>query len=207
MALWTDLPFLAIDTETSGLSPERDRVIEVAWVRFEEGRIAEERAQLLRFEGTLSPDITALTSITAEALRQQPAFAEVAPTLLADIDDVAFVTAYNAPFDERFLRQECARAGLRFPSTPWIDALTLARDPALHPQEGQMRLADVAARYHVPLRGAHRALPDAVATGELLLRFAPSLPQTDLDGLLRHQLDLRIARRKAQHAERFGERC
>lgn len=170
---WRQARFLAVDVETTGLAPTRDRVIEVAWVRFEGGRATQSLASLCRVDVPIPRAITELTRITAAELLFAPTFAEVAPRLLQALADVEFAVAYNAPFDTGFLGAELARLGQRLPALPMVDPLPWSR--RLHPQERAHRLADVCRRHRVPLDGAHRALADARAAGQLALKLGVAL--------------------------------
>lgn len=170
---WRQARFLAVDVETTGLSPSRDRVIEVAWVLFEGGRAGAGQASLCRVDVPIPRTITELTRITAVELLFAPTFAEVAPRLLEALSKVDFAVAYNAPFDTGFLGAELARMGARLPPLPFVDPLPWSR--RVHPHERVHRLAEVCRRHRVPLDGAHRALADARAAGQLALRLGAAL--------------------------------
>ncbi len=68
--------FVALDLETTGLSPQTDTIIEVAAIRFQIEQIgdifsithAEEHTQLIHPERLLSKEITMITGITPEML-------------------------------------------------------------------------------------------------------------------------------------------
>lgn len=182
---WRELSFLALDTETTGLDPEADHVIEVAWVRFERGVETERFAQLCRTDRPLSPSVFALTGINDEMLRSEPTFAELAPALMTAIQQVDFVAAYNAPFDRGFLERELGRVGLSLPDVPWVDPLVFIKEVDRY-KPGK-KLSDASKRWGVELHRPHRALADARATGELLLRVAPFLPPRTLEELLEQQ--------------------
>src|SRR5690606_1758508 len=63
---WTDLRYLALDTETSGLDPANDRVIEVAWVRVERGREVARGHALCRIDRPMPEEVAGITGITDE---------------------------------------------------------------------------------------------------------------------------------------------
>lgn len=122
-ARWRRACFLAVDVETTGLAPQRDRVIEVAWVRFEGGAVTHQSSSLCRIDTPLPRVIRALTRITDEELAGAPSFAEVAPDLLEALAQVDFAVAYNASFDMGFLRAELARVGAALPAVQFLDPL------------------------------------------------------------------------------------
>ncbi len=170
---WRRACFLAVDVETTGLVPQRDRVIEVAWVRFEGGAAVEQRSSLCRIDVPLPRVIRALTRITDEELASAPRFADVAPHLLEALALVDFAVAYNAPFDMGFLRAELERVGAVLPAVRFLDPLAWSR--RLNPGAAGHKLVDVCRRHGVALDGAHRALADARASGELALRLGAAI--------------------------------
>lgn len=172
-AHWRRACFLAVDVETTGLSPQRDRVIEVAWVCFEGGGVVHQGSSLCRIGVPLPRVIRALTRITDEELARAPTFAETAPRLLDALAQVDFAVAYNASFDMGFLRAELERAGAVLPPVRFLDPLAWSR--RLHPGAAGHKLVDVCRRHGVALDGAHRALADARASGELALRLGAAV--------------------------------
>lgn len=77
--------FVALDLETTGLSPENDTIIEIAAIRFEierDGEIfvmksGEEHSQLIHPGRVLSKEVTMITGITPEMLEDKPDFESV----------------------------------------------------------------------------------------------------------------------------------
>ena len=56
--------YVALDLETTGLSPDKDAIIEVGAVKFRDGEIVEEFATLVNPGRPIPPEITMLTGIT-----------------------------------------------------------------------------------------------------------------------------------------------
>lgn len=186
---WTELSFLAIDVETTGFVAGRDRVIEIAWVRFERGREVERFASLLRVEVEVPHAVRRLTGIIPSMLVGKPAFADVAHGLLEALAGVDFAVAYNARFDRSFLGAELAGCDRVLPELPWVDPLAFVRELERGAARSTMPkgLVDVAGRFGVALPAAHRAENDARATGELLLRLAPRIAARTLTDLVDKQ--------------------
>lgn len=182
---WTELSFVAVDVETTGFDPGRDRVIEVAWVRFERGREVERFASLLRVDVDIPEPVRRLTGIHRGMLADKPRFADVGAGLVAALGGADFIVAYNAPFDRGFLAGELGRCGQELPDLPWVDPLAFLRQ--LEDKHAPKRLSDAARRFGVACPDAHRAESDARATGELLLRLAPRLPARTLQELVEKQ--------------------
>jgi DNA polymerase III epsilon subunit-like protein len=162
--------FLAVDVETTGFSPSEDRVLEVAMVRFEDGRVTDELALRVDPCRRIPRVVSSLTGINAADVRGQPRFLSIAPRVHQALATACCVVAYNAPFDRRFLAAELARARLSLPARPWVDVLAIAR--AIEPRARSFSLAAACARHGLEPFDAHRAAADARAAGELLVALA-----------------------------------
>lgn len=182
---WTDLSFLALDVETTGLDASRDRVIEVAYVKVERGQETERFSALCRTSERLPEAVCRITGITDDMLANEGTFDDVAERVLTAMASVDFVAAYNAPFDSGFLARELSRLQRSMPAVPWIDPLVFIREVDRY-KPGK-KLTDASRRWGVSIDRPHRALDDALATGELLLRVAPFLPARTLTDLLEQQ--------------------
>jgi len=171
---WYLGPLAVLDTETTGLDPDRgDRVIEVAIVAFDGGQVTERWGELLQPDVEIPAKVTEITGIRPEHLRGKPRFADVAHAI-ADKLQGRLCVAYNAGFDKSFLIHEFARAGVRWPAgLRWVDPLVLAKQ--LQKGQGGHKLGEVAKRLGVPLEEAHRATADAECAGRVLLELAKLL--------------------------------
>jgi len=178
--------FSVVDVETTGLSAIYDRVIEVAVVSVEGGEVVSRWSTLVDPRVALPPFITRLTGIQAGMLRGRPTFAEVAPRLREALGEGPLV-AHNASFDEPFLRHAFTRTGARL-ELPRLCTLRLAR--RLLPRLRSYGLEALLRHLDIEVGHRHRALPDAEATAQLLLRLLPLAAEhgiADLNGLLRLQ--------------------
>jgi len=130
--------FAVIDVETTGLSPQRDRILELAIVRLDEsGAVVDEWVSRFDPEGPVGA--THIHGITQADVVGQPRFADVAPTVMAALSGLA-VVAHNAKFDLAFLRNELNAAGW---SVPRIAAYcTLDASYAYLPDMDRRRLVD-----------------------------------------------------------------
>ncbi len=154
--------FACFDVETTGLDPDRARVIEVAVVRTgPSGEVVGEWTTLL------DPDLrqlgaTHVHGIRPEWLASAPSFLEVAGDLADQLSGFVPV-AHNATFDIRFLKSEWEHAGLGPLEVEAVDTLEMARREGLPGRLGQLAEA-----LGVPLVGAHQALDDARALAGVL---------------------------------------
>ena len=157
-------PYAVIDFETTGLSPRRDRIVEVAVARVDaSGRVEDEFATLINPDGRdVGP--TFIHGIANSQVKDAPTFAEVAPELLARMNG-AVVVAHNATFEEAFLAAELKRAGIDVPSMPALCTLWLGRQTFDTPN---YKLGTLARAGGIALVDKHAALGDVRAVSSLL---------------------------------------
>ncbi len=182
---WTQLPFLCVDTETTGLDHTSNRVIEVAWIMFEKEKEIFSDSRLCSIGTPLPAEIVTLTGINDGMLVDKPSFAAHADDLLKAMAEAQFIVAYNAKFDRLFLESELHRVGKTMPNLPWVDPCIFIREIDRY-KKGK-RLQDAATRWGVTLKDAHRALADATATGLLLYKLVPHLKSKSLHDLMQQQ--------------------
>lgn len=166
----SSLEFAVVDLETTGLSPEADRIVELACVRCDaSGRVLAELHSLVDPDmgGYVGP--TAIHGITPQMVAGAPRFAEIVPTL-APLLDGAVLVAHNAGFDRSFLRQELVRCGHDIDEPPTICTMSFRRQVGL-PGPRAHRLIWGCWQEGVPIEAAHAAACDARATGSLLARY------------------------------------
>lgn len=158
--------FVALDLETTGLHPEEgDEIIEVAAVRFQEGRAVEEFHTLVNPHRPVPEAIQRLTGISPQELTKAPSFAQVADRVVAFLGS-APVVGHNLAFDLSFLTARGVK-----PSGPAYDTYPLAC--LLYPQLSGYSLASVARQSfplgRMSLPAEHRAHYHARATGMVLM--------------------------------------
>ena len=161
---------LVLDTETTGFTPRRDEVIELAMLRLTPDGTEEEYDAFLRLSPgrELPARITELTGITEDMLRLGVSKASAARAL-ADMlgkGERTLVCAYNAQFDLVFLYYLLDAYGLAgaLRGVKFLDAMTVYRDRRPYPH----RLADAVEAYSLSAQNTHRAIDDTRATFELL---------------------------------------
>ncbi|QZA33532.1 PolC-type DNA polymerase III [Hydrogenibacillus sp. N12] len=168
----SDDTYVVFDVETTGLSSERDTIIEIGAVKIEGGREVGAFHTFVDPGRPLPAKIVELTGITDAMLRGAPTPEEALARFRAFIDGATLV-AHNARFDLGFLRAGLKRAGLHPFSGPAIDTLGLAR--LLLPDLKNHRLDTLAEHFGVALERHHRAVDDARATAEIFLKLLQEL--------------------------------
>lgn len=163
--------YVVIDFETTGLSPNADRVIEVGLVKTDrEGR------PLASFQTFVNPEgpvgATHIHGITEADVANAPTFGQVIEQLIERLKTHVIV-GHNLRFDLAFLESEFARHGLQIPADyPTICTYQSAK--ILLPGLARHRLTDCAKALGLDSGGSHRALDDAGITAGLLHAFLRS---------------------------------
>jgi DNA polymerase III epsilon subunit family exonuclease len=159
--------YVVFDLETTGLRPGDSRPCEIGAVRIR-GLELEQRFQTLANPGSrLQPAVAALTGLRDEQLRRAPPVAAAVRRFLEFAGDSVLV-AHNARFDMAFLDNETMRLTGRRVAATVVDTVSLSRRllgrrPA--------NLSALAYHFVTEAKPCHRALPDAEATAEILLRL------------------------------------
>jgi len=177
-------PIVFFDLETTGLDFQNDRIIEIAGVRIEHHK-GEEVRSFADFRYLVNPgmpipsEITELTGITNEDVKDAPTFKEIVGKL-EDIFFLADLGGYSvARFDAKFLAAEFSRAGadLRMDGRRIVDARVI-----YHQKEKRDLTAALKFYCDEDTHGEnHRAEYDANASVRILnaqLNTYPDLPDT-----------------------------
>jgi DNA polymerase III subunit epsilon len=160
---------VVFDLETTGLSAARDGICEIGAVRIRELELVDSFQSLVNPRVALPEPVARLTGLREQELRRAPAISVVLGRFLDFAGDELLV-AHNARFDQRFLERQLVFLHGRRLSEPPLCTAALARRLL----EGRLRrvsLASLAEFFGVPTRPCHRALPDAEATAQILVRL------------------------------------
>lgn len=159
------------DFEMTGLDPARDRIVEVAIVRVEEGAIVDVLDSLVSPGIEMTAAAQAVHQINPDALTSAPSFDTLAPrirAILADAVPIGHGTDLDAQFVARAIGEPTA---LRHR----LDTLTLARRAVSAPSYS---LPALTAKLGLPSRRWHRALEDAQAVRALFERIVTDFGAT-----------------------------
>ena len=187
---------LILDTETTGLDPQRDRCIEIGAVLFDLPR----RSVLSQVSLLLHCDQNPAQAVNGiePALTQQPQPWQQGlqwfEALLASAD---LVVAHNAAFD----RQWFGIAPLPAIHKPWLCTMEDIRWPADRHLRSNPSVRDLALAYGVPVWAAHRALTDCIYLAQVFERCS------DLEHLVQQGLEpRRLYRARLSYEERHQAR-
>ena len=154
-----ETPYVFFDLETTGLTPKRDRIIEIAALRFDRAS-----GEVESFQSLVKPDrpipafVRAMTGLDDQAFADAPEARDALMAFFAFVGDDP-VVAYNIGFDHAFIVAEAEREGLTAP-TETVCAMRFAqsrvKDVPNH------RLETVARALDCPRPRARRAMEDCL---------------------------------------------
>ena len=156
-----NVTFVVFDTETTGFSPSKDRLVEIGAVKIRNGVNLGEKTWLINPKRYIPWYVQQVHHITPEMVEEQPTFAEIYPEFLEFIDGCVLI-AHNARFDIRFVAAEAVRNGLPPPKNAVLDSLELFRH--WYPELQSHTVSDLVNLYQLPTEGlqAHRATDDSI---------------------------------------------
>ena len=160
--------FVVVDTETTGSNASSDRIIEIGAVHVRGGQIVDRFQELINPECAVPRRITWITGISTAMVFDKPGVRDVMPRFMEFLGSSVFV-AHNLGFDLGFVNGE--RLRLAFDPIPNDTLCTLRLARRLLPGLRSKSLASLTDFYKIRVQRRHRALEDAQATAEVLLRF------------------------------------
>ncbi len=167
--------FVCFDIETTGLNPQRDRVIEIGAVKVKDKKIVEYFSELIDPGMKLSPLITNLTGISDDMLRDADREEQVVKRFIDFTEDYA-VIGHNIMFDYSFIKTAAERIHAGF-EKKGIDTLELCKK--LHGDLESRSLESMCRYYNINNERAHRAYEDAKATVMLYVNLCNAFFQNN----------------------------
>ena len=173
---------VVIDVETTGLSPDENRIIQVAAIKTRlDEYVGRGRKKTETFECLLNPGvkldrkIRKITGKKDSDLVDRPSFSDIAREL-RDFIGSASVVAHNVDFDSKFLNAEFARAGVE--ELPGKGYCTMKRTASIY--DGKWPKLEEAAKYFkVP--GREGSNHDAFEDTRIAFDIAVCLYELDND--------------------------
>ncbi len=180
---WHELgPFTVFDVETTGMSPSRHRIVQIAAVRIEPDGSRSAFDSLVHPGCPIPLAVSQIHHITDAMVAGAPRFSDVGYRFL-DLAQGSTLVAHNARFDLGFLQESLARTGLPLWQGKTMCSLTLARKafPGL-PSYALQSLRTIF-ELEDPRGGmqAHRADADVEWTVQLLAKILDKLLQQTPD--------------------------
>ena len=159
--------FMAFDTETTGFSPYKDRIIELGAVLFINNKETERFNSLVKTDVKNSYHAYKVNKISEEMLESAPLEIDIYPKLVEFLEEVLkgniILVAHNAIFDMCFLKNTLERLGysghIRYPDTLKASYIFPTID---HCQ------STIAEYLGIRNEEEHRAYTDALTCGKIL---------------------------------------
>lgn len=159
--------FTAFDTETTGLYPNKDCVIEIGAVKFDQNEVIDTFDILINPGISIPYYITNINHISNEMVRSAPSYKEASDAFMDFIGD-SILIAHNANFDLGFINSENERIAKKPLSNLTIDTLNLTRNT--YPALGKYSLQFLAEYFAINVENAHRANDDARVCMEVFVK-------------------------------------
>ncbi len=156
--------YVLLDLETTGATPLKDRITEIALIKFEDGQEVDRWQTLVNPQTNIPDFIQSLTGITNEMVEDAPTFEQVAGELLDYLDDTV-MCAHNVRFDHGFLKAEFKRIGITLKQKV-LCTVKLSRK--LYPQYKSHGLSAIIERHGFTCSQRHRAMGDVEVMAQLI---------------------------------------
>ena len=166
--------YVALDVETTGLSPRTDKIIEIGMVRVRNGVEEKCYSALIHPGRQVSARITQLTGITNEMLSGAPPMEDVLDNILAFIGSDVIV-GHNVNFDIGFMQAACMDVLNTGFKHDFVDTMRYSR--RYFQELPNHRLGTLVCSFCVEQNQAHRALADAQATSRCYMYMCEQVAQ------------------------------
>lgn len=123
------MELVIFDLETTGLSPSRHEIIQIAGVRMKAGRILEEDffSTYVKPRTAIPPFISHYTGITNDHVSRAPRVKDALVDFSSFVGDAVLIAHNGQRFDMPFIRESCARARLPVRSVGFVDSMAFSR--------------------------------------------------------------------------------
>lgn len=157
--------FVAIDVETTGLSPTSNELIEVSAIKYDGNKKIDTFSTLIKPKVRIPYYITNITGITNDMVEDAPEVEVVMPELVKFVGDLPIV-AHNANFDYKFIQNYSNNS---FTKNNVIDTVPIGRK--LYPGLPNHKLGTIAKHIGITEDGFHRAEFDCECCAKIYMEY------------------------------------
>ena len=150
---------IVLDTETTGLDYTKEKMVEFAAVRLENGKIKDKFQTLINPQQHIRKSSIAIHGITPEMVEDAPTEEEAMPKILEFMGDYPMV-AHNAIFDYSFINEASKRVTGKEISNERIDTQQMFKE--IYPDLDAHGLNALTDKFKVELKDHHRAMGDTM---------------------------------------------
>ena len=176
------LEYAIIDIETTGLSPNSEKITEIAIIIHDGNKVIKEYSSLINPERKIPYRIVQITGINTKMVEDAPRFYEIAKQIV-ELTENKIIVGHNVRFDYGFIRNEFKSLGYEY-KRQTLDTIKLARK--LIPGKPSYGLGNLCKSLNIENPDRHRAMGDAIATKtlfELLLSIDNNPEALNLNGV------------------------
>lgn len=159
--------YVVFDTETTGLDSSKDEIIEIGACKIVDGKITEVFSTFVKPSKKIPAEITNLTGITDEMVKDAPTINYVLPDFYKFCYG-ATIVAHNLAFDMGFVQNVAKRFSFNFNNNT-MDTLEMAKKKIGGLKN--YKLGTIVEHLGVELENAHRAVNDATATAKVFIKL------------------------------------
>lgn len=150
---------IVLDTETTGLDYTKEKMVEFAAVRLENGKIKDRFQTLINPQQHIRKSSIAIHGITPEMVEDAPTEEEIMPKILEFMGDYPMV-AHNAIFDYSFINEASKRVTGKEITNERIDTQQMFKE--IYPDLEAHGLNALTEKFKVELKDHHRAMGDTI---------------------------------------------
>lgn len=172
-----DDEFTVFDIETTGLSVQTCRIIEIGAVKVKGGEVLEKFNTFVDPECEIPPNITKLTGITNEMVQGAPSESEAVGKFL-EFSGSRMLVAHNASFDISFILSASGRCGFDFKPV-YLDTVSMSR--YANPELKNHKLDTVAEYFGLGDFNHHRASDDAEMLALIFFKMIDKVQQEGVE--------------------------
>lgn len=152
---------VSLDVETTGFDPQKNHIIEIAAIKFDNKKIVDQFQTLVNIQIPLPKIITTITGITEKDLKNAPRLEDIKLTLQEFISDLP-ILGHNIQFDINFLKAKNIELKNKLLDTCQLASALLINEPSYS-------LEILCKKYNITHLNTHRAFDDALAALSLYL--------------------------------------
>ena len=159
--------YTVLDVETTGLSPSKNRIIEMSAIRLSGTNFLSCKTWLINPETDIPARSSRIHGISQDMVKAAPVFKEVASEILQRLSNTVIV-AHNARFDWGFISAELTRSDNEIPALKIIDSIPLTKH--CFPDLASYSMKNLSTELKLATTPTHRAESDTRALSDLFVK-------------------------------------
>lgn len=156
--------YTVIDIETTGLSCEKNEIIELSALKIRNNKVIDEFSSLIKPDGHINSFIKSLTGISDELVKDANNITQVLPEFISFIENDT-ILGHNIKFDLRFIQYNLKKYFQKEFNNPSLDTMQLSRKYCKEVTSHKLKI--LAEHFNINTQGHHRALKDCQITNDV----------------------------------------